>query len=521
MIHPSGFRRVCTAGAAFFLLFSLGPTCSAAAADAPGSGLGLQEALDLTLAQQPAIHLQELQVQAAEGALMGAAGAFDFQLRTDGSWARQHDPLLPVTGRPFDSVQSDVAAYTASTDKRFRFGLGVSLSADMNWLQTTPASASSPAAHRGTLALNAVMPLLRGRGASATGARERAAGRDLAAAHQDLEQASAGSVLRTALTYWQYVAAVRNVEIAGTSEARARALLGEMRVLIQADKRPASDARQFAANLAERTSTRIQLEQALREARKAVGLAAGLMASRIETLPPPADSFPTLAATEPTAPAATPLVQLALARRADLKAARARVDSSRALRAGARNGVQPQLDASASFGYAGIESGQGLGPYFSAYDRNRAGPNMAAAFTFSWPVRGRAARGLLAQATAGEDQAETQVQDLERTIEAEVRVAVARVQSTAERLVAAREASLGYQSAIEDDREKMRLGLGTVTDVMFTEDRVTRSLFAEVAAASEYASALARLRYETGTLVVAAPDGLTVDGTVLGTPPEP
>jgi hypothetical protein len=55
--------------------------------------------------------------------------------------------------------------------------------------------------------------------------------------------------------------------------------------------------------------------------------------------------------------------------------------------------------------------------------------------------------------------------------------------------------------------------------VVLIEDRLTRSLLDEIAATLRYASALARLRFETGTLVAGAAPAFEVTAETLMTVP--
>ena len=81
------------------------------------------------------------------------------------------------------------------------------------------------------------------------------------------------------------------------------------------------------------------------------------------------------------------------------------------------------------------------------------------------------------------------------------------VRATTERVEQAHRASEMYRSAVEDERAKVQLGLATVLDLIATEDRLIQSLLDEVSADAAYANAVARLRFETGTMVGA-------DGTI-------
>jgi outer membrane protein TolC len=93
------------------------------------------------------------------------------------------------------------------------------------------------------------------------------------------------------------------------------------------------------------------------------------------------------------------------------------------------------------------------------------------------------------------------VDDLSRTIQSNVKVAQDNLEQSAERARLLRTAAAEYRTALDNEREKAQLGRSTVIELLLIEDRLTSSLLDEVSSLQAYASALAQLRYETGTLV--------------------
>ena len=77
------------------------------------------------------------------------------------------------------------------------------------------------------------------------------------------------------------------------------------------------------------------------------------------------------------------------------------------------------------------------------------------------------------------------------------------MRSRARELAKSEEAVGLYQTAVDNEKEKSRLGAATLLDVITTEDRLTSALLKKVSEQYSYASAVARLRYETGTLAFA------------------
>ena len=80
-------------------------------------------------------------------------------------------------------------------------------------------------------------------------------------------------------------------------------------------------------------------------------------------------------------------------------------------------------------------------------------------------------------------------------------VALAGVRNAGLRLGKARESVTAFQAALDGEREKYRLGFGSLVDILITEDRLTAAQAVQVRARLDAAVELARLRQATGTLV--------------------
>ena len=102
-----------------------------------------------------------------------------------------------------------------------------------------------------------------------------------------------------------------------------------------------------------------------------------------------------------------------------------------------------------------------------------------------------------------------------------VAVAVANLSRTARRVGIARETTELFRSAVDDQTQKLRLGLGTVIDLILTEDRLIQAELGEVAARREYASAVVRLRFETASLLQPSGAVQQIDHATITSPPPP
>lgn len=480
------------------------------------SGLSLLDAARTTLIEQPAIKTQREQVTLAEGSLQAAAGRFDLQLFGSVDRSRTATPLrLQDQSATIATALTHQTQYSLSAEKPLRSGLILSpgLGVTRQDLNYDPL-----ATNRAAVSFGITQPLARGRGAAVVTAEETAARYEVDAATSTLRYTAAVSVYQTAVAYWSYVAAHRNLEVIRASEQRAVQLRQETQALIDAGNRPGADIRQVDANLAERMALRTAYEQALFEARQVLGLAMGLPADRAVALPAPIDDFPALV-DDLAAAGDVRLPERALDNRADLAATRQRERGTQRLVAAARDALKPQVNLNLSLGYSGLTEASPFSGLFSSLAQRLSGPNVLASVTVAKSQANSTARGQLARVEAARRQTQIQIDDLARTIRSAVVVAQDDLANSAVRVRLLGEAGALYGTAVDDERAKLQLGLSTIIDVVLLEDRLTRSLLDEIAARQRYASALARLRFETGTIVAGTgPAFEVVAGTFVNPP---
>ena len=151
---------------------------------------------------------------------------------------------------------------------------------------------SEPASSQ--LALNFTMPLLRGRGVETTTATERAARESLQSTQFAYRHTVAARITASVNAYWDYLAALRALDIRILSEARSLLLLDDARRLARGDEIPQADVLQNEAQLARDRGLRLAAEQTVVEAGSALAIAMGLPGVDVTQLAPPLDDFPEL-----------------------------------------------------------------------------------------------------------------------------------------------------------------------------------------------------------------------------------
>jgi outer membrane protein len=458
----------------------------------PAPGLGLLEAVELLLLNDPNLGRVEARLTSSEGALISARGGFDPVVRSSLTQA----PPAGETGREEERTLVNTVGFT----KRFRSGLSVE--PDLSLSRSEDTLAGGPGANVGTVGFTFRQPLLRGRGREAVAAGELSAERQLAASRIDVRQTVSERVLAVVFQYWNYKAAVLNLEILLETEARSRELMATTRRLIESDITPAAELVLLEANLAAQETSRIAGERAVFAARQDLGREIGLDSRQIGGLPAPADDFPVVAPAEvPPATEMDRLIAGALARRDDLRAARERQESVVALLRAADNLMKPQLDLIVRPSYSGFVAGTDPGDFYSPLFRNVPGLSTSFGFSLSWPTFNGEARGLRLQREAALRESALVVEAFEKVIGADVPTALDAVARQSLRLQKAEQAVRLFERAVSNEEKKLRAGSSTLLDLINQQDRLTAARQSRVSAQLDLALALAELRFQTGTLL--------------------
>jgi outer membrane protein TolC len=120
---------------------------------------------------------------------------------------------------------------------------------------------------------------------------------------------------------------------------------------------------------------------------------------------------------------------------------------------------------------------------------------------FEKPFGNNAARGLVLQQDATLSQRSISAADLERVIKANVVQLTRSLAETADQVARAQEATTLYARTVADENERFQGGQSTLIDTITTRQLGTSAALAYSAARQQWATLLALLRYETGTLV--------------------
>ena len=476
------------------MLGAFGIAGAASQAQPPAApGLGLLDAVRLTLARDPNLALSQVQVESARGALKIASGPFDPVLTSAATRSAANAPVSESAGR-LTTLLNDTFGWSQT----FRNGTNIAPAIELNRTGTP----GGPVIDTGTVSFRIRQPLLQGRGRGVADAAERSAEHGLVASELDLRFTTSQRVLTVASQYWQARAAELNLDVLTSSEASAREVLANTRRLVEADETPAGELVQLEANLAAKESARIDGERASFAARQGLGREIGLDRGEIAALAPPADPLPLIPPDGlPPLAAAGSFVDLALRHRADLRAARERQAGLDVLVRAAENGLKPQLNLVFTPSYTGFKEGAATGTFFSPLVSNIPGVSSLLSLNFSWPTANNLARGQLLQTRAAQGQNRLATDLTVKQIGADVPTALDAVRRNAQQLQKAREAVRLFERTVTNEEKKLRAGTSTLINLISQRDRLTSARQGEVSAQLSLALSLLDLRFQTGTLL--------------------
>lgn len=477
---------------AAFVLGALGMAATASWAQQP-PGLGLLDAVRLTLARDPNIAISQVVVDSSRGALKIASAPFDPVVTSATSRTSTDAPVSESAGQ-LTTLLNDTFGFS----KTFRNGTSIAPAIELNRTGTP----GGPVIDTGTLSFRIRQPLLQGRGRGIADAAERSAQHGLVASELDLRFTISQRVSTVASQYWQARAAQLNLDVLTSSEASAREILASTRRLVEADETPAGELVQLEANLASKESARIDGERSLFAARRALGREIGLDQREISDLALPADPFPAIQPEAlPPLAAAGFLVDVALRHRFDLRASRERQAGLDILVRAAENGLKPQLNLVFTPSYTGFKEGGSTGTFFSPLVSNIPGLSSLLSLNLAWPTANNLARGQLLQEQAARSENGLGLDLAVKRIGADVPTALDAVRQNAQQLQRAREAVRLFEKAVVNEEKKVRGGTSTLINLITQRDRLTSARQVEVSAQLSLALSLLDLRFQTGTLL--------------------
>jgi outer membrane protein TolC len=492
-----------------------------AAAQVGVRALTLEEAVALALEKNERIIVERESVAAADAAIVAARGAYDPRLGLEVDWQRAAWPVNSAfSGAPDGAFAPTVEAGSAGVALGQLLPSGGELSLRSSASrQTTDGSFDllSPS-HWTQLGIALQQPLLRGRSVDAARLAVRVAATDRTRAGASLRRELNDTVAEVERAYWRLAAVRLAVEVGEEAVRLAEEQLGETSERIASGSAPEKEIAQPRAELERRRGDLIAARETLARAGNALKLLilddsdTALWAARLEASDP--------VETEIVAVDVVAAMERALASRAELEAAGAVVERRITETEFARDGKRPSLDLLLSYdryGLAGSANPAGVavpglpaevppglvGGWSQSYEVLGQGDfdDARIALLFGIPIGNRAAAGALAGAVSAQRQAEVELAATRKAIRAEVLDAVAGLETSGQRIEAARAARAAAEVQLEAERERYAAGLSTNFLVLTRQNDLSSARLDEIAALTNYRMSYAALARATDSLL--------------------
>ena len=470
----------------------------------PAPPVSLPDAVLRTINENPAVKALEQEVADRRGRARTAHGQFDWSafLRLGGDSDRLAVSNLSQLTRGLTDASLRVQKRELSAGASRQNPSGVVFEPSVTFFDS-PDAGALPNVTRSDVRATVYVPLRRGRGRRVVAANQRAARKGLESTELQVAYEISRQVLLTVTAHYNCLAAEQSLALSEDIFSRAEELLSGARKMIGAGILEPAFIHQAQAKLANNQSDLISGRNALYAARQALGLAMGLGPDELLEAPLAGGSFPPVLDPEHLA-AVSPTIYLERARenRLDYLARRAAtsVEEIQLIRDIDNTRARIDLELRASYAGLGEDFPSSSGRQFDALDR-MTGLNTGVFLNFEIPVENNVARGRVDSRRASVQRFQSGAEALLNEISASTLTEAKSVEYAAMRCQLAREAEENSAKAVDFERDKYRSGNSRLNLVIDLEDRYIRARLAVIEAVRRYAVSLARLRFETGSLL--------------------
>jgi HAE1 family hydrophobic/amphiphilic exporter-1 len=504
----------------FVLLATGAPHASAADTRAPHP-LALDEALARALARNYTIAIERESYASAEQRTKSEEGAYDVQLGLDAGYGRHTDPVNSLlSGAPAGAGAPQLRSrdFDASLSQLLPSGGSVRAFGGATRERSNGLFSLLSPAYASAFGVELRQPLLRDRAIDPVRRRIHVARSQKDRSLAGLKRTIAETLAAVESAYWDLIAAQRDALVRAASLTLAEQQLKETRSRVEVGTLPETEEAQPRAELERRRGELLaSQERAARaeNALKALILDAGgdpLWSARLV----PSDS----AETEPRELDAAVALEAALELRPEIEQAKAGVSGREVEVRAAKDERKPRLDAFASYARRGLAGG--LNPDAAGFPgqpvvvpSELAGgfgrslgtigdgvyPDLRLGLSLTVPLGNRTARANVAIAESSERQAAADLQRVRQAVRVEVLNAVAGVETTAERIGAARAAREAAEIQLRSEQERFAVGISTNFLVLTRQNDLARARLDEIQALSDHRKALVELQRASGRLL--------------------
>jgi outer membrane protein TolC len=465
--------------------------------------INLTEAVLHTLNENPEVRAFKETASESRGQARAARGKFDWRAQVQAS-AREDLDQLTQSERltslvPGSSIKRERREFFAAASQTNRDGVTVQ---PFVRLSDTPDRVGAPTnVGRSEAGLEVFIPLLRGRGRYAT-VGERAARRSLEATELQVLHNISNKVLQTILAHNDCLAARRSLELNEDILARAEALQDESQDRITAGMLEPAFIHQSEAKLANNKAGLVSARNRVYASRQALGAAMGLPPERLVRAPAATGSFPEVASSERLSDIPRErFLELAKDQRWDYQAVLTSTDATDILLDGDLNRARPLVDLQLRGSWTGISEKTSFWSRQTDALGEGEGLNKGAFLTFQFPLGNDTVRGRVDSRRASLRRLKANAEALLLVLSAGTLTEAETLRNAAIRYELLQESERDFQKAVTFEQGKYRSGNSSLNLVILLENQYIGARLAVVEAIRQYSNALARLKYQTGTLL--------------------
>lgn len=470
------------------------------------AALSLLEAVRSALDHAPGILLQRESLLISESDVLGARSAFDPQVSL--SFGYRKDALA------LGDLKTATTALSTTTLTPF----GLTVTPQVSVIGSTPSDTrSSSVASAG---VTFILPLLEGLGDNISRTALSASKKMYKAESLTLQHTAGRTVYQAADAYWNYLYAYRMLKLdqqlsqsalESYNATKALAGVGEV-AMVRSD--------QAEAYLQQAQASEITAVQELGQSWNALLLSMGSDTVGRESPEEPLDSFPV--------PDGDILLLLAdggalkakaFASRTDLQALKLQGDAASDILRGSRNRMKPKVDLELWAGYNGLHEGATFSDNFSSLSTGIPGVNISATVRYSLDAGNHRDEAAYIHSRSQVEIAAINRQELERSIESMVVLAVASVKNSAAIYRLSIESARTYRLLNTAELKKYRMGMSDLFKVQSVSTDLASAEKQLLAAQKAYASSLLALRYDVASLFRVNDGNFTVEMDDLVTIP--
>jgi len=459
--------------------------------------LSLRECVFLALNHNIDIEISRYQPWIDDQSLRSAFGVFDHVLYADASGGRNRLAARDVlVGVPVLSTED--ALFRTGLRRTIPAGLTYDLSVVVEREETNSSFATVDPFWQQSVGLSVTVPVLRGAGEEVNTTPIVLARNARRISVADFEKLLADTVLAVQEAYWTLVSALEVKKFREQALESARRLLEDNRLRERRGILAKVDVTEAEAGVASQVEGILTADNAVQDAMDRLKrlVDPALLRGEAQIVPLDAPGVPSGELDERQAVETG--LRDAMERRTEYRAIFVELESRERELARSRNEAQPKLTA--------VASGQVLGAEddFSSSTREFRGGD-----TYSWslgvaleiPLENRSGDGAVRRAELDRRRLILRRRALEDTILVEVREAAREIKTTERRIEATARARVLAQERFDGEESRRDLGLRTTFHVLDARSKLTEAQSNEVKSRVDHASAWARYRRATGTLL--------------------